>query len=65
VGFLVAAVAGFLAWHLNLRTSFAELLPSGDPGVIALTKTQNRIGDLSLLLIGIKSPDKAANERYA
>ena len=58
-------VAGFLAWHLNLRTSFAELLPSGDPGVIALTKTQNRMGDLSLLLIGIKSPDKAANERYA
>ncbi|HET6150739.1 MAG TPA: MMPL family transporter [Polyangia bacterium] len=61
----MAAVAGFLAWHLNLRTSFAELLPSGDPGVIALTKTQNRIGDLSLLLIGIKSPDRAANERYA
>jgi len=61
----VVLVAGFLAWHLNLRTSFAELLPSGDPGVIALTKTQNRMGDLSLLLIGIKSPDKAANERYA
>ena len=33
--------------------------------MVALTKTQNRIGDMSLLLIGMRSPDKAANERYA
>jgi len=62
---LVTFAGGFLAWHLKLRTAFSELLPSRDPGVIALTKTQNRIGDMSLLLIGIRSPDKAANERYA
>ena len=62
---LVTLLGGYLAWHLRLRTAFSELLPSSDPGVITLTKTQSRIGDMSLLLVGIHSPDKAANERYA
>jgi predicted RND superfamily exporter protein len=57
--------AALLGSRLGLRTAISELLPSSDPGVIALTKTQNRIGDLTLLLIGIRSPDRAANERYA
>ncbi len=54
-----------LARRLELRTSFAELLPQDDPGVVALTKTQKRMGDLSLLLVGIRSPDREANLRYA
>jgi preprotein translocase subunit SecF len=54
-----------LAWRLKLRTAFTELLPSDDPGVVALTRTQKRMGDLSLLLIGIRSPDYQANLRYA
>jgi predicted RND superfamily exporter protein len=58
-------VAALLASHLDLRTSFSELLPSDDPGVVALTKTQERMGDMSLLLVGIRSPDRAANLRYA
>ncbi len=64
-GLVVFLAAGALASRLQLRTAFSELLPSDDPGVIALTKTSKRIGDLSLLLIGIHSPDPAANERYA
>ena len=59
----VAAIA--LASQLELRTSFTELLPSNDPGVVTLDKTQKRIGDLSLLLVGIHSPDRQANLRYA
>ncbi len=62
---VVAAVAGFFASHLRLRTAIAELLPSHDPGVVALHATERRIGDLSLLLVGIHSPDPVANERYA
>jgi len=67
---LTVAVAVFvgaaaLASGLELRTAFHELLPSQDPGVVALMRTQNRIPDLSLLLIGVRSPDKAANLRYA
>jgi predicted exporter len=54
-----------VASHLQLRTAFVELLPSHDPGVVALSRTQHRIGDMSLLLVGIRSPDKAANLRYA
>ena len=61
---LVTLVCGYLAWHLKLRTAISELLPSR-PGRMALTQTPNRIGDMSLLLVGIHSPDKAANERYA
>src|SRR3954466_16212660 len=54
-----------LASRLGLKTAFTELLPSHDPGVVALTRTQKRLGDLSLLLVGIRSPDHAANVRYA
>jgi hypothetical protein len=62
VVFIGAAV---LATRLQLKTAFAELLPSNDPGVVALSRTQKRMGDLSLLLIGIRSPDPDANLRYA
>jgi predicted RND superfamily exporter protein len=62
---VLGAGGAFLAQRLKLKTAISELLPSDDPGVIALTKTQQRIGDLSLLLIGIRSPDPAANVRYA
>ncbi len=62
---LVAVVGGALASRLELRTSFSELLPSNDPGVVALARTQKRMGDMSLLLVGIHSPDPVANERYA
>jgi len=61
----ITCTAGFFASHLKLKTAFSELLPSDDPGVIALNKTQQRMGDLTLLLIGIHSPDPQANERYA
>jgi uncharacterized protein len=54
-----------IASGLHLRTSFAELLPDDDPGVVALTKTQKRMGDISLLLIGISSPERDANLKYA
>jgi predicted RND superfamily exporter protein len=63
VGVFVLAAA--LASRLELRTAFHELLPSNDPGVVALMRTQNRIPDLSLLLIGVRSPDREANLRYA
>ena len=33
--------------------------PATIPGVVTLTRTQKRMGDLSLLLIGIRSPDHA------
>src|SRR4051812_44229894 len=62
---LIGALAAGLATRLKLKTSFTELLPSNDPGVVALARTQKRLGDLSLLLIGIRSPDRDANLRYA
>jgi predicted RND superfamily exporter protein len=62
---LVGAGGAFLASKLKLKTAFAELLPSDDPGVVALARTQKRMGDMSLLLIGVRSPDHDANLRYA
>jgi predicted RND superfamily exporter protein len=58
-------VGGALSRRLQLRTAFSELLPNDDPGVVALHRTQKRMGDLTLLLVGVRSPDTAANERYA
>src|SRR4029079_8051703 len=65
LAFVVGGVCTFLASKLQLKTALSELLPSDDPGVVTLARTQKRIGDLSLLLIGVRSPDHAANERYA
>jgi uncharacterized protein len=62
---VLGAIGAALASRLELKTAFSELLPSDDPGVVALARTQKRIGDMSLLLVGIHSPDPAANERYA
>ncbi len=62
---LLFAVAALLASKLELKTAISELLPSDDPGVVALEKTEKRLGDMSLLLVGIRSPDKEANLRYA
>jgi uncharacterized protein len=66
---MVAIAAGLLgvyaASRLELRTSFSELLPDDDPGVVTLKATQRRTGDLSLLLVGIRSPDRQANQQYA
>jgi predicted RND superfamily exporter protein len=63
--FVICAAAAVLSSRLELRTAFVELLPSNDPGVVTLQRTSKRMGDLSLLLIGIHSPDYAANLRYA
>jgi len=62
---LITAGAAGLAIRLKLKTALSELLPSSDPGVVALTRTQKRLGDMSLLLVGIRSPDHEANLRYA
>src|SRR5450432_3125276 len=62
---VVFVVAAGLASRLRLKTAFVELLPSNDPGVVALSRTQKRMGYLSLLLIGVRSPDHEANLRYA
>lgn len=65
VALVLGVGSALAASRLDLRTAFSELLPDDDPGVVALRKTQKRMGDLSLLLVGIRSPDPAANERYA
>jgi uncharacterized protein len=62
---LAGVLAGVLASRLKLKTAIVELLPSDDPGVVTLHQMQERMGDMSLLLLGIHSPDGAANERYA
>jgi predicted RND superfamily exporter protein len=64
-GLVIGVVAVALALRLQLRTSFAELLPSKDPAVQALKRSEGRVGDLNLLTVGIRSPDRAANLAYA
>ena len=64
-GAAIGVVAVVLALRLQLRTSFAELLPSRDPAVEALKRTEGRVGDLNLLTVGVRSPDRAANLAYA
>jgi len=66
VGLAVGGLCVLLAKKLELHTSLSELLPSDDPGVVALQKTQKRMGDLSLLLVGVHAEDSPkAAENYA
>ena len=65
VAALVSAAAGLLATRLELRTSFAELLPSRDPGVIELHKMEKRIGGFDSMVVAIQSPSRENNLRYA
>ncbi len=65
IGALLLLIGAWLTSRLELKTAFHELLPSKDPGVVSLLRTQERIGDMSLLAVGIRSPDKAANLRFA
>jgi predicted exporter len=65
VALLAALGAGATASRLRLRTSLVELLPTRDPAVVSLERMRARVGDMNLLLVGIRSPDRAANLRYA
>jgi len=62
---ILAVAAVGLSSRLQLRTAFTELLPERDPAVVALRRTEGRVGDLNLLAVGIRSPDRAANLAYA
>ena len=65
VATLVGAGASVVASRLELRTSFAELLPDSDPAVLVLKKNAKRMHELGPLMVAIKSPDRSANLRYA
>ena len=65
VATLVGVGASVVASRLELRTSFAELLPSSDPAVVVLKANAKRMHELGPLMVAIKSPDRAANLRYA
>jgi predicted RND superfamily exporter protein len=62
---MVALGCAGLASRLELRTNFAELLPSKDPAVQELQRLSTRIGGTSILQIAIESPDRDANLRFA
>src|SRR5579871_664641 len=61
----VAAISTWMAAHLELRTNFAELLPSRDPAVVELNRTADRIGGTQVLEVAVESPDRDANLRFA
>src|SRR5262245_66626778 len=65
IGAALALVGGILASRLELRTSFAELLRSKEPGVVVLDQMQKRMGGLESLVVAIESPSREANLRFA
>jgi uncharacterized protein len=65
LGTLAGLAATVVASRLDLRTSFAELLPSKDPAVITLRENAKRLHELGPLMVAIHSPDRASNLRYA
>lgn len=62
---LVCLVSAGLVAQLQLKTDFAELLPSHDPSVKELRRIQTRLPGMEALIINIHSDDRAANVRFA
>ena len=65
VAALVSAAGAAVATRLELRTDFAELLPSRDPGVVELRKMEQRIGGFESMVVAIQSPSRENNLAYA
>lgn len=66
VAFLL--LTGFFAVSLRkleLRTSFEDLLPDGQPSVKALEEIVRRVGGVGTLNVAIESNDKEASKRFA
>ncbi len=66
VAFLL--LTGFFALSLRkleLRTSFEDLLPDGQPSVKALEEIVRRVGGVGTLNVAIESTDKEASKRFA
>jgi hypothetical protein len=59
------ACAAFLSSKLELKTAISELLPSDDPGVVALEKTQSAWGTCRSCSSACARPTAQANLRYA
>ena len=62
---ILALLCAALIARLQLRTDFAELLPSSDPSVHALRKVQQRLPALEALIINIHGPDSTVAHAFA
>jgi hypothetical protein len=66
VGFLLLTAFFALSLRrLELRTSFEDLLPDGQPSVTALHEIVERVGGVGTLNVAIESEDKEASKRFA
>jgi uncharacterized protein len=66
LAFLGLTVGAVLAVRrLELRTDFQDLLPEGQPSVLALRKIVERVGGVGTLNLAIESDDKQASKRFA
>ncbi len=65
VALVIVVVSVVLASRLQLRTSFAELLPSADPAVEELHRLAEHVGGTAVMQIAIQSPDRDANLKFA
>ncbi len=62
---LFTGAGAAIASRLQLRAGLEELLPTSDPRVGALAELERRMGQLSSLVVEIRSPDPQANRDYA
>lgn len=61
---VLTVVSFFAASHLQLKTSFSELLPQKLPSVQSLNVATQRLGGTGVLVVGVESPSFAANRRF-
>jgi predicted RND superfamily exporter protein len=61
---VITALSVYAASKLQLKTNFSELLPQQLPSVQQLKVATERLGGTGLLLIGVESPNYAANRKF-
>ena len=61
---VLTIIAAICTSRLSLKTNFSELLPEKLPSVQNIKLASQRVGGTGVLLIGIKSPNFAANKKF-
>lgn len=64
IAFLSLGLSFYIAKGLQLRSNFKELLPENYQSVKELERTEDKVGGLSNLIVGIESPDFNSAKKF-
>lgn len=65
IAILIAALGGYLASKIKIRSNFAELLPDNAQSVIDIKQINKRVGGMGTLIVSVEGKSLKDMERFA